>query len=469
MISRRSLNLFTLAHPTAKSISTQLMGLSLLGFTLTSCQPVAKEVKPEQIAEFNKPGIVLVRVKHTVEYEVAKPEVDRERVAGLVQTMQEKVANGQLTTQAESEAFIFSEMIRNPSKYMRPGEKSRGTTDISGTGTGFVVAPGTIATAAHVVSNEGQSIKKRVARTTLKDLTVATCREIIKRRETKSESTVNNCINGFAEYFSKNIELGKIQTQTAVVMQAAMPGQDSSAKVIPSEIKKMGQKIPKEDVAILTIANGENLPVLKLGDSTPITAGNKVLSIGFPGNITDLFIKDKNLPEPTLTSGNVSAIQDSLIQTEAAVSPGNSGGPLFNDKGEVIGIASFIATNGQGGNLGGGNFFVPVSVLKQFLQESNITPTVNPITQTYQKAISSFQDKNFREALTQFKDVQDRNPEFPYIQQKISLTKPLINETDSSIPNWGIGVVLGLVAIGVGSVLGKVYLKRKSETENASS
>ena len=161
-------------------------------------------------------------------------------------------------------------------------------------------------------------------------------------------------------------------------------------------------------------SNGDNFPVLKLGDSTPVTAGNKVLSIGFPGNITDLFIKDKNLPEHTLTSGNVSAIQDSLIQTEAAVSPGNSGGPLFNDQGEVVGIASFIATNGQGSNLGGGNFFVPVSVLKQFLQESNIASTVNSITQTYQKAISSFQDKNFTDALTQFKDVQDRNSEFSY-------------------------------------------------------
>ena len=106
-----------------------------------------------------------------------------------------------------------------------------------------------------MVSNEGQSIKKRIAKTTLKDLTVVICREIIKQRETKSEGTANDCVNGFAEYFSKNIELGKIQTQTAIVMQAAMPGQDSNAKVIPSGIKKMGQKLPKEDVAILSIAN----------------------------------------------------------------------------------------------------------------------------------------------------------------------------------------------------------------------
>ena len=100
------------------------MGLSLLTFTLISSQPVAKEIKPEQIADFNKPDIVLVRVKHTVEYEVAKPEIDRDRLSGLAQTVQEKVANGQLTSRSESETFIFSEIIRNPSKYMRPGEKS---------------------------------------------------------------------------------------------------------------------------------------------------------------------------------------------------------------------------------------------------------------------------------------------------------------------------------------------------------
>jgi serine protease Do len=442
-------------------------GLTMTPLFLTSCQSAPKELKPEAITEFNKPGIVLVQVKHEVEYTVAKPELDQDRLNSLIQVVRERVANGQLQTRSEAETFIFNELIRNPSQYTRPGERVQGTTEISGAGTGFVFAPGTIATAAHVVSNEGKEIKRKIARTTLRDVTIATCKKIFSEYRSKSRSAAESCVNGFAEYYMQNLELGKIQTQTGVVMQATMPGQDSAAKVIPSEIKKMGQKFPKEDVAILTVANGENLPILKLGDSTSVTAGNKVFSIGFPGNITGLFVKDKNLPEPTLTSGNVSAIQDQLIQTEAAVSPGNSGGPLFNDKGEVIGIASFIAKDEQGNNTGGGYFFVPTSMLKQLLQDTGITPTQNTATQTYQKAIEAYQDKKFSRALEQFKGVQESNPEFPYIQQKISLSKQQLPNEPNSIPVWAVGAAIVSVVLGGGGLLTKQLLKRRSQTNHS--
>lgn len=108
----------------------------------------------------------------------------------------------------------------------------------------------------------------------------------------------------------------------------------------------------RTDVALLKVeANG--LPVLKTGDSDTIRAGEWVLAIGSPFGL-----------ENTVTAGIVSAkSRDTgdylpLIQTDVAVNPGNSGGPLLNMRGEVIGINSQIYS--RSGGFMGISFAVPI-------------------------------------------------------------------------------------------------------------
>nr|WP_308597847.1 DegQ family serine endoprotease [Massilia sp. BJB1822] len=106
------------------------------------------------------------------------------------------------------------------------------------------------------------------------------------------------------------------------------------------------------DVAVLKI-EGAKLPSLTIGDSNKIRVGEWVIAIGSPFNL-----------ENTVTSGIISAkARDTgeylpLIQSDVAVNPGNSGGPLINMRGEVIGINSQIATLSGGYN--GISFAVPI-------------------------------------------------------------------------------------------------------------
>ncbi|MGZ3182307.1 MAG: DegQ family serine endoprotease [Telluria sp.] len=106
------------------------------------------------------------------------------------------------------------------------------------------------------------------------------------------------------------------------------------------------------DVAVLKV-DGVNLPSLKMGDSNKIRVGEWVIAIGSPFNL-----------ESTVTAGIISAkSRDTgdylpLIQSDVAVNPGNSGGPLINMRGEVIGINSQIATLSGGYN--GISFAVPI-------------------------------------------------------------------------------------------------------------
>jgi serine protease Do len=113
---------------------------------------------------------------------------------------------------------------------------------------------------------------------------------------------------------------------------------------------------PKTDIAVLKI-DAHNLPAVTLGSSDRLKAGEWVLAIGSPFGF-----------ENTVTAGVVSAKGRSLpsdsavpfIQTDVAVNPGNSGGPLFNAKGEVVGINSQIYS--QSGGYQGVSFSIPIDL-----------------------------------------------------------------------------------------------------------
>jgi putative serine protease PepD len=129
---------------------------------------------------------------------------------------------------------------------------------------------------------------------------------------------------------------------------------------------------PSRDLALLKV-DASNLPTLSLGDSSSVSVGDPTYAIGNPFGL-----------DHTLTTGIVSALQRNLqapdgakisgaIQTDAALNPGNSGGPLINADGQVIGVNSQIQTgssNGaEGGNVGIG-FAIPSNTVKTFIDEA---------------------------------------------------------------------------------------------------
>jgi serine protease Do len=128
----------------------------------------------------------------------------------------------------------------------------------------------------------------------------------------------------------------------------------------PAEVKGTDRAT---DIALLKINAGNNLRYLELGDSDSLRVGDWIMVIGNPLNL-----------DKTVTTGVVSAkgrsigISDAsfenFIQTDAAINFGNSGGPLVNLRGEVVGIATAINWGAE--NIG---FAVPVSTLKEVLPQ----------------------------------------------------------------------------------------------------
>lgn len=149
-------------------------------------------------------------------------------------------------------------------------------------------------------------------------------------------------------------------------------------KVVTSDNKeydvKQISRDPSNDIAILKVEFSGNYTPVVLGDSSNLQVGQFVIAIGtalgeFRNTVTTGVVSGlgRGITAGSVFQGYVEQI-DNVIQTDAAINSGNSGGPLLNSQGQVIGINVAVASDAQ--NIG---FAIPVNVVKTSLEEFNKT------------------------------------------------------------------------------------------------
>jgi len=133
---------------------------------------------------------------------------------------------------------------------------------------------------------------------------------------------------------------------------------------------------PRTDLALLKVESKKKLPFVKFGDSSRSRVGDWVITIGNPfgglgGTVTTGIISSKGR-DIDVNTGNV---VDDFIQTDAAINKGNSGGPMFNIKGEVIGINTAIFSP-SGMNIGIG-FAIPSNTAQNIIKQIKNTGKIS--------------------------------------------------------------------------------------------
>jgi serine protease Do len=180
-----------------------------------------------------------------------------------------------------------------------------------------------------------------------------------RRRRYKVQGLGSGFIISSDGYILTNHHVAGNATKIVVTMT---DGSKHNATIVGSDMTS--------DVALLKI-DGEDLPYLKLGNSDNILLGEWVIAFGNPFGLFDLNAK------PTVTVGVVSnkdidfaqegRIYKGMIQTDAAISSGNSGGPLLNALGEVVGINTVIYSTAQSSNGAGSigiGWAIPINRIK---------------------------------------------------------------------------------------------------------
>jgi len=165
-------------------------------------------------------------------------------------------------------------------------------------------------------------------------------------------------------------------------------------------------------------------------------------------------------------AGPSSSIQGQFtyIQTDAAIHPGNSGGPAFDPQGETIGIATLGASdpNNPGAQLSNIGFLLPINTATEYSNQINVKNMRGPIDTYWAQGLNYFWASHYSAAIEQFQKVQALYPTHPYVARFISESQAAIAKgqdvkvTDNSIVGSDVGFNMGGTIISYTSLYGVV-------------
>jgi hypothetical protein len=260
--------------------------------------------------------------------------------------------------------------------------------------------------------------------------------------------------------------------------------QTIAAKELQSQYKSLintnkPASISVPDLTILKVnSQNSNFPGLKLADYNTISTSQEIVAIGFPGAAHNQSLFSSNASNiSTVTKGTISAIKPNttnsfkLIQIDASISHGNSGGPILNSIGEVVGVSTYgVNSKEQSADFNAG---VSVEEVEKFLKANNIKNEVGEVSNLISKGLNNFTEgyfsqakENFQraislyspssEVLTPLINISTQNIE-KGLDRKVETDKGKVESTQSKslIPNFELStqnIVIILVLLGLGFI-----------------
>ncbi|HEY6391945.1 MAG TPA: trypsin-like peptidase domain-containing protein [Bryobacteraceae bacterium] len=278
----------------------------------------------------------------------------------------------------------------------------------SATGSGFIYRPdGYIITNGHVVADA--NLKDADAQNELKQRIThdVVFEKVIPYYEQKTGRKATGTVTDFIAAVALDIRYSRPDLKVYLANKTFYNG----------EIKAYSDPISKggKDVAIVKM-DANNLPTVKLGDSSNIHIQEPITVIGYPAAASRVGLQVlgmESLFVPTVTNGHISAVKADykgmpVIQSDAAVTHGNSGGPAFNDQSEVIGITTFGPQDAAGFN-----FFVPINTAMEFVNSVGAKPESGLFNNLWSAALDTYDAGKCQSAKGKLQSVLNIMPNEP--------------------------------------------------------
>lgn len=266
-------------------------------------------------------------------------------------------------------------------------------------GSGFFINPnGFIATNAHVTkfANEQQGATENEVREKFL--------EIAKKKNSNSSTS------------DQNVQLSNFK----YIHHVFLP---SCGEPIPFVVKKFGKPNGKgEDAAIIKVETN-NAPSIRIAtDSSQVRLQDEVTVVGYPG-AADQDTTCKSFHQASFSRGIVSAKKSDengnpVLQLDANASWGNSGGPVLNNQGEVIGLATAIGLAKDQLPVGI-TFVVPATKLQEFVRDAGATNTEGSTNRLFQEGLQLYENKCYNSAIRKFEDTKQLFPQHSEANQLI--------------------------------------------------
>ncbi len=450
---------------------------SVIFFLLGKSPCAAQSISAEQNYAVNAPGVAMVQTVFSATVYVNKVKMDMKRFRQLVDSVKRLDSTGVLTSEQKLD-IVVKALYRSPFRYFSATTEYLSQQHrIVSEGTGFfITGDGYFITNCHVIDRDSAFIRQNFTLSTFQEVTDANMRSLESSwAMTLNDEQRNLLYNSYSLIYSQlsSMILFDLKRDIYIIYRA----DNGSEK--PFRIKKQaeliikGKPMPGKDVAILKLDDVKNLPTLRVSEDSIARIGEKVLVYGYPEPATtNAFLAAELNNDPSLTAGIISAIKESIggwpvIQMDAVITHGSSGSPVCDEKGEVIGLATFGSLEQNTGSLASGyNFAIPVAVIKQFLDSARVKPQVSMASMQYNEGLNYFYDEFYNKALKKFKEVQKINSNYPQLNyyETLSRNKVTAGEDKESFMQKNFFRVMALILIVGGIYIFYRWQKIKRET-----
>jgi serine protease Do len=376
-------------------------------------------------------------------------------------------ANGQIgsSLQALNDQWA-RDLASDPNKYAYAGRPVHAIrTSVAATCSGWFVTPtGYLVTAAHCVTKDSTITDGLASNVLPRYIDHAYKSDLArwKRQSIPVDQTIHSELRAFeTKWYEQNSGITHTSVKATVALGIRGKNGQRSQRALPARIVSHGTPYPGEDFALLKVSGQNNLPTMPLGNESKLEVGDNLYIDGFPGTVTDsnLFTQQSRL-QPTFTDGLLSAFRTTnknipYLQTQAPAFHGNSGGPVLDANGNVVGTLIAGAADPNTGQLVAGEQFVlPASVITHLLASQHVTPQLGAVTKDYDAALRDYFNGYYTWALAGFRRVLAAFPGHPYAAQYARLAQQQIaaghdrTPKGSSFPWLAVGIAAAAVVIG---------------------
>ncbi len=307
------------------------------------------------------------------------------------------------------------------------------TLQSGGAGSGVIVSPdGYIVTNAHVVGTHQNTTERLFQRFATDELEALRADLASDEGLTADErdAVEERLYNEMMAYYGESADVRDVDSSVNVLNGRATPDDDLDVETWSATVETTGsvsEEIDGEptigrDIAVLSV-DAEHLPTVTLGDATDLGTGEELFVVGYPEiGLEEFFEERETVLEPTMTSGIVSARRTlatgiESIQTDAAINSGNSGGPIYNTDGEVIGIATFSPADASIQDI---QFGLPIEIAAGFLNELGVENVPGEMQTAYEEGLEAYWRGDCETATDRMETALEYYPDHPRAEEHIT-------------------------------------------------
>jgi serine protease Do len=401
--------------------------LVLLFFTLIGQFGKSQPISAEHNYARNCPGIVRVEAVFSATVYVNKVDINQRIFGKLVDSVKKLDTSGKIFSPEQKLDMVVKALYKSPLRFFSSsGEYFRQAHRVQSTGTGFLITgDGYVVTNCHIIDRDSAFIRNKFIMSTFQEVTESNINSLQSSwAMTLTDQQRSLLYNAYGLIYSQVSSMILFDLKKEFFVSYRLDTEDKGTVTIKkkADVVIKGRAMPGKDVAILKIEEAGNMPTLTLSNDPMVRIGTEAFVLGYPEPVTtNAFLAADASIDPSLTAGIVSAIKKSVggftvIQMDAMISHGSSGSPVCNDRGEVIGLATFGSLNEDRGALASGfNFALPVSVVKEFVDSAHLSPAVSKVSQLFNQGLVYFYQQYYSKAKDRFDEVQKLNSGYPQL------------------------------------------------------